>query len=487
MERNIILSKVFKKYRFLDITYDEFIAMINNFDIISRDDYYGKESYDKYFVGKINAEFKKIIKNIISDDNRCFYIVNKYINDNLILTNEYNSALYNINKLVMFFHFINFIPNPDFIIKLIDENEIISNLLNAVLLKHINFVKKGMISEVFNDELLVMFMEVYADKIGIEIEENDSEKECIDTDYVNIVNTYLRDIGSVPLLTDEESKELLIKIKQGDKNAKKKFIEHNLRLVVKFAKKYFSNEISPLDIIQEGNLGLIRAVEKFEIDKNYKFSTYARWWINQSILRNFSNLNPGFKISANTRNKIKKYRKAKEKLETILQREPTIKEIAKEMHVSLDEIYELLKYQKPMVSLYDQIANDSDERLLDFIPSEEKTVYKTNEQKLLVEEVKKLFENCRLNKIEILVLEYRFGINDKEEKKLEEIANIIGVSRERVRQIEAKALCKLRSSGYINDYACYIDNPDIGLKKLEEYRLAYRKSYSNRFKSNPLV
>lgn len=93
MERNIILSKIFKKYVFLDITYDEFIAMINNFDIISRDDYYGKESYDKYFVGKINAEFKKIIKNIISDDNRCFYIVNKYINDNLILTNEYNSAL----------------------------------------------------------------------------------------------------------------------------------------------------------------------------------------------------------------------------------------------------------------------------------------------------------------------------------------------------------------------------------------------------------
>jgi len=295
------------------------------------------------------------------------------------------------------------------------------------------------------------------------------------------VRMYLKEIGKVPLLTAEEEVELAKKIEAREKaleklnsgqnlsekeierlrkieaeglEAKKKLVEANLRLVVSIAKRYVGRGMLFLDLIQEGNLGLIRAVEKFDYSKGYKFSTYATWWIRQAITRAIADQARTIRIPVHMVETINKLVRVQRQLLQDLGREPTPEEIAEEMEISPEKVREILKVSQEPVSLETPIGEEEDSHLGDFI--EDRTVEVPGEAaatKLLREQLEEVLDD--LSTREKRVIQLRFGLLDGQPRTLEEVGRVFGVTRERIRQIESKTLAKLRHpcrSGKLRDY-----------------------------------
>ena len=257
------------------------------------------------------------------------------------------------------------------------------------------------------------------------------------------VKIYLKEIGRVPLLTAEEEIELATRMAQGDKYARKRLSEANLRLVVSIAKRYVGRGMQFLDLIQEGNLGLIKAVEKFDYTKGYKFSTYATWWIRQAITRAIADQARTIRIPVHMIETINKLIRTSRYLVQELGRDPTPEEIADRMEYPVDKVKKVLKIAKEPISLETPIGDEEDSSLGDFIedkkavaPAEEVVNTKLSEQIASV--------LADLTPREEQVLRKRFGIGEKSDHTLEEVGKLFNVTRERIRQIEAKALRKLR-------------------------------------------
>ncbi|WP_207640164.1 RNA polymerase sigma factor RpoD [Desulfofundulus thermocisternus] len=270
------------------------------------------------------------------------------------------------------------------------------------------------------------------------------------------VRMYLKEIGRIPLLTPEEEIELAKRIEQGDEEAKRRLAEANLRLVVSIAKRYVGRGMLFLDLIQEGNLGLIKAVEKFDYRKGYKFSTYATWWIRQAITRAIADQARTIRIPVHMVETINKLIRVSRQLLQELGREPTPEEIAKEMGISEEKVREIMKIAQEPVSLETPIGEEEDSHLGDFIedqdaraPAEEASYTLLREQ---LEEVLKT-----LTDREQKVLRLRFGLDDGRARTLEEVGQKFGVTRERIRQIEAKTLRKLRHPSRSKKLKDYLD------------------------------
>ena len=282
--------------------------------------------------------------------------------------------------------------------------------------------------------------------------ENDEETEDLENLDLTVpegvsledpVRMYLKEIGKVPLLSAEEEMELAVKMEQGDEAAKKRLSEANLRLVVSIAKRYVGRGMQFLNLIQEGNLGLIKAVEKFDYTKGYKFSTYATWWIRQAITRAIADQARTIRIPVHMVETINKLIRVQRQLLQEYGREPLPEEIAKEMHMSLDRVREIQKIAQEPVSLETPIGEEEDSHLGDFIQDDHIPV--PAEQAaftLLKEQINEVLET--LTDRERNVLRLRFGLDDGRSRTLEEVGKEFNVTRERIRQIEAKALRKLR-------------------------------------------
>ncbi len=290
--------------------------------------------------------------------------------------------------------------------------------------------------------------EVELDKIDLSVPEGVSIEDP--------VRMYLKEIGKVPLLSAEEEIELAKKMEQGDENAKKRLAEANLRLVVSIAKRYVGRGMLFLDLIQEGNLGLIKAVEKFDYRKGYKFSTYATWWIRQAITRAIADQARTIRIPVHMVETINKLIRVSRQLLQELGREPTPEEIAEEMDMPVDRVREILKISQEPVSLETPIGEEEDSHLGDFIqddnvpvPADAAAVTLLKEQ--LVEVLGTLTER------EQKVLRLRFGLDDGRARTLEEVGKEFNVTRERIRQIEAKALRKLRHPSRSRKLKDYLD------------------------------
>ena len=272
-----------------------------------------------------------------------------------------------------------------------------------------------------------------------------------DIDLVNIegvsvddpVRMYLREIGRIPLLNFEEELELAEKVLEGNEEAKQKLAESNLRLVVSIAKKYVGRGMLFLDLIQEGNMGLIKAVEKFDYKKGYKFSTYATWWIRQAITRAIADQARTIRIPVHMVETINKLIRTSRHLLQILGREPTPEEIAEEMEIPVEKVMEIQKIAQDPVSLETPIGEEDDSHLGDFIPDDESPAPQDSAAyTLLKEQLEEVMST--LTPREAKVLKLRFGLEDGKARTLEEVGKEFQVTRERIRQIEAKALRKLR-------------------------------------------
>lgn len=257
------------------------------------------------------------------------------------------------------------------------------------------------------------------------------------------VRMYLKEIGRIPLLTPEEEIELAKRMEKGDEEAKRRLAEANLRLVVSIAKRYVGRGMLFLDLIQEGNLGLIKAVEKFDYRKGYKFSTYATWWIRQAITRAIADQARTIRIPVHMVETINKLIRVSRQLVQELGREPTPEEIAKEMGISPEKVREIIKIAQEPVSLETPIGEEEDSHLGDFIEDQDaKAPAEEASHTLLREQLDEVLST--LTDREQKVLRLRFGLDDGRARTLEEVGYAFGVTRERIRQIEAKTLRKLR-------------------------------------------
>ena len=290
--------------------------------------------------------------------------------------------------------------------------------------------------------------EVELDKIDLSVPEGVSIEDP--------VRMYLKEIGKVPLLSAEEEIELAKKMEQGDENAKKRLAEANLRLVVSIAKRYVGRGMLFLDLIQEGNLGLIKAVEKFDYRKGYKFSTYATWWIRQAITRAIADQARTIRIPVHMVETINKLIRVSRQLLQELGREPTPEEIAEEMDMPVDRVREILKISQEPVSLETPIGEEEDSHLGDFIQDDNVPVPADAAAFTLLKE--QLVEVLgTLTEREQKVLRLSFGLDDRRARTLEEVGKEFNVTRERIRQIEAKALRKLRHPSRSRKLKDYLD------------------------------
>ena len=302
-----------------------------------------------------------------------------------------------------------------------------------------------------------------SDLVNIEGENGeDTDLENIDLsipDSVNIedpVRMYLKEIGKVPLLSAEEEKELAIRMEEGDEEAKKRLAEANLRLVVSIAKRYVGRGMLFLDLIQEGNLGLIKAVEKFDYRKGFKFSTYATWWIRQAITRAIADQARTIRIPVHMVETINKLVRVSGQLLQELGREPTPEEIAEKMDIPVERVREIIKISQEPVSLETPIGEEEDSHLGDFIQDDNVPVpAEAAAFTLLKEQLDEVLGT--LTEREQKVLRLRFGLKDGRARTLEEVGKEFNVTRERIRQIEAKALRKLRHPSRSRKLKDYLD------------------------------
>nr|WP_294659680.1 RNA polymerase sigma factor RpoD [uncultured Blautia sp.] len=290
--------------------------------------------------------------------------------------------------------------------------------------------------------------EIELDKIDLSVPEGVSIEDP--------VRMYLKEIGKVSLLTADEEIELAKRMEQGDEEAKKRLAEANLRLVVSIAKRYVGRGMLFLDLIQEGNLGLIKAVEKFDYRKGYKFSTYATWWIRQAITRAIADQARTIRIPVHMVETINKLIRVSRQLLQELGREPTPEEIAAEMNMPVDRVREILKISQEPVSLETPIGEEEDSHLGDFIQDDNVPVPADAAAFTLLKE--QLIEVLgTLTEREQKVLRLRFGLDDGRARTLEEVGKEFNVTRERIRQIEAKALRKLRHPSRSRKLKDYLD------------------------------
>lgn len=296
-----------------------------------------------------------------------------------------------------------------------------------------------------------------------EIDENEVEQlmhldisQMVDSmDVDEPIKMYLREIGQIPLLSYEEEIEYAQRVLNGDEEAKQKLIESNLRLVVSIAKKHTNRGLKMLDLIQEGNMGLMKAVEKFEYEKGFKFSTYATWWIRQAITRAIADQGRTIRIPVHMIETINKIKKEIRIISQETGKEPTADELSKRLDIPVDKVKTILEMNQDPISLEKPVGSEEDSELGDFVEDDKfLNPYEATTRVLLKEQLDEILKT--LSEREEMVLRYRYGLDDGSQKTLEEVGKIFNVTRERIRQIEVKALRKLRHPSR--------------RKKLEDYR-----------------
>lgn len=419
----------------------------------------GKLENKKYkiMVKEVTNVLDKMTKTRLSDNKQAVILINDFISS-CINSKSSNDELIVFEKLNAFFKRYNYTPSPEVLEAVLEENKEFLELTIRLDNKYSKSMTDKDLNRVINNNVLVQALEGYDKVTSKRLSPSRYARETLTNDTVG---DYLKEIGKYPLLTAEQEKQLLEKVLSGDKKAKEDFINCNLRLVVSCAKKYLGRGLSFDDLIQEGNLGLIKALDYFDVSMGYKFSTYGYWWIRQSISRAVANTGKNIRIPIHTLEELDKYKKIKTELSNILMKEVRPEEIAIEMGISKERAIFLdgIQNQTETVSLNEFIhEEEKDSELGEFIPSKEPTPEDMAIDESLKEQLRIAFTEAKLTQQEIAVLTYRFGLDDEVDRTLEEIGHIYGVTRERIRQIERKALRKLKKPIVTRRLLAYTDN-----------------------------
>ncbi len=463
-------------YQYLNISKVEFnkivIKEITDFKI----DYHDEQE----FIKEINLGLLKKVKLMIIDDKIAFEILNNYINHYFLNIDKFKDALNSFNNLNNFLENLNYVPNLDLLIELINKNTILNKIIELIFKRYYNEIINLKSEEIFNNNLLSLIIEAYCIINNIEVNDKDAETNL---PLENSVYMYLREIGDKPLLTSQEEQNLARRIADGNKKALNLLVERNLKLVVSIAKRYLGNGLSFQDLIQEGNMGLMRAAQKFDGEKGFRFSTYATWWIKQAITRAISDKGRVVRLPDHINVMIINYKKVVNNFEKEFGRLPTLEEVSKEMKLPISKVIELQKMQNNIISLNMTIDDDKETELGDLIPVNEDFADVTFSNKSLRYELQELFKKCKLKPREIEVLMLRFGFVGDRIATLEEISNKYNITRERARQIEALALKKIRTSSYVEEFAIYTESSETSMENLEKIRTSYRDVKNHYYKS----
>ena len=452
---------------------------INN----SKIDFTGEQRYDKYILNRVKTRLRDIVKNRLSHTNTQYGLISDFINYSFNNVNTYRDAFGMLTKTSSFLDDYDFEITPDLMAELINNNAKFKSMVTQVYARYCVAINEGKANKIFANDFFVLAINIYCDIEKIDVKEDVQEDVSVeDTDSIRV---YLEEISGIPLLTREEEIELGKRIMSGDKEAKNKLVESNLKLVVNVARNYRNltntGSYSFMDIVQEGNMGLFKAADKFDYQKGTKFSTYATWWIKQSIMREVTNKSRNIRIPDNFMTKLLKFRTDFIKIEQELGRTPNASELAERTGLSRNQINKYLIFQEDTVSLDEPVRSEFDGQEINalgaLLENGEYNVEEEFEKKDLAESVHKVLNSINFTPNELYVIYSRFGFNNNTPKTLETIGKDLGVTRERVRQIETTALNKIyRNSEKLADLAVYADRPTESIKKVEELKNHYYKN-----------
>ncbi len=401
-----------------------------------------------------NVDFSLIIKNNINwylrktfDKGNGIEIFNRFIDKDVKSIKDCQLGL---KKISDFFLGIYYIPKEEFYLQILKNNETVNAIIEKLVDSNRQKLKNNAMKDVFTDSISLSLVENYCTLNDISFGKLENtvkpDFEYTNNDLINYFNTI-----NLPLLTRREEQELAIKIKKGDEQARKTMIERNLKLVVSIAKTYHGNGIELLDLIQDGNIGLMKALERFDVTKGYRFSTYATWWIKDAIIKSLANNGTPFHITVHTLRNIHKLRFIAGKLEQTLNRDPTEEELAEELGVSLASIKKLNNVWKTNISLNNSLG-EKDKRTI----RKSSEDYNINPESIVIDEIMKEEINKAMSKLtrrEQEVVNIRFGFDDCGTKTFSEIGTILNISGERARQLEISAIKKLKDDESLKEYS----------------------------------
>jgi len=433
----IYIDRLYLKYKFLGLTRERFISIIrdrtNNLsDVIESKLVFNYSNLENYFQQII---YEYIKKQMDSKQNRVFLLGN-YINQFISVSNNYEDAVKMLTKLCNFFSLIEYIPDLETLKLLVKENDILSSNLIIIVREKYQLIKNREIHTFIKNDILVSLIEVYCMLNGIL---NIDDDVFID----NATKEYITEVTKIPVLTEDEILELVCRMQSGDEFAKQTLIERNLHLVISIAKTYKAENFELLDHIQNGNLGLIIAVEKFDINMGYRFLTYAARWINYMIQQNICDASRTIKIPRYKYEQFLKYINVSLALEKKLNCKPTYEDIANEMGLSIKDIYELDSLQLDVCSL-DMFLNEENQEMEEIVSRTEESIDEKVERLMLKSEINNLFIECGLTPKELKVIKLRNGFITGREERLRDIAIRMNCTTQNVSLLEHKALKRIR-------------------------------------------
>ncbi len=475
---NSVINDIYVKYDYADINLKyEYKYIVENSIEEFKKIFNGIENPIDLFATILDSNLRKYLNKVISNDEIGITIIINFIAKNAVKINSYESAINLLSSLSIFFNNLNYNPSDDICIEIIERSEILSSSLEMVLYNNFDALLSDKINSIFIDKILNKFINLYysinkenvimmyPEEFYEKFEKTINSLNCTE----NGIDDYLKAIDK-PLLSKKEEESLFIKFKNGDKRAKKIIIERNLKLVVYVAKNYINKGLPLDEIIQEGNIGLIHATDKFDLSPGYRFSTYAFWEIKKEIARAIDNKSRTVRLPVYVSHEISKYKKIHSNLEQKLGRTPIVSEIANELGVNNQKVVDLMNLEQEIASLDEVISYESNATLADFIEHDGPSTEEIIEKKVLRHNMLELLEKCALTKNEKEVLILRYGIYDNTYKTLEEVGQMFGVTRERIRQIESSALIKIKSSKYTDCLADFTQNPTESLKNIKLFR-----------------
>ena len=460
------IKNIYKAFKYTGISFDDYSDIV--LDEISEMD--GKVE-ETVFKNKLKKRMNNEVSKMLTDSDTASRIIRSYLDVKVPKVDSYESAIKAFKKLDSFFSKYDFFMGRELLIDLLSNNEKFSSMTSYILKEKEKDIALGKSEDIFDSDFLIYTVKTYFELHGMPIKEREEEIDMIGFDSssdLDIVSLYINELNA-PLLSEDEEKALLVKIKQGDMEAREKFIESNLRLVVSVAKKFLGRGVPFLDLVQEGNLGLMKAIDKFDLSYDVRFSTYAVYRIKMFVSKAIADQSRNIRVPISRQDELYSYMTNIDNLEKKFGMNLSIDEISMMLGKSVDKIRELESLKNDTVSINALVGKDNDTELGDFLSTSESIEDEVIDS-FLPEQIMDLLKKSKLSEREKDVLLSRFGIGRSHVWQLKELSKKYGVSKAWIGQVELNALEKLRRLKSIEQFSVYMDNPDLALKKLEEFR-----------------